>query len=179
MVRISLLFTLLQLLTLTQSAAQEKWEIQEDYRIYFSGTKAEGTFGGLQGIILFDPDNLQASKFDVSLEVATIATGNKTKDKHARGDSWFDADSFPNIRFVSTSIIKRDNNQYEAIGNLELKGISKEVNLQFSFTRTANSGLFEGDLKVNREDFGIEGNFFGFVVGKDFQVDLNIPVKSM
>ena len=157
---------------------QENWEVTEDYTIYFSGTKAEGTFGGLQGKIAFDPAKVEASKFEVSVDVSTIATGNNTKDKHARGESWFDASSFPRIRFVSNEIKRKGSDSFEAIGELDLKGITKPMSILFSFSQEANAGLFTGTMEVNREDFGIEGNFFGFMVGDEFKVELNVPVKK-
>ncbi len=178
MKQINILIIAFTVLTSTQLFAQKKWEIQEDYTVYFSGTKAEGTFRGLEGTIFFDPDNLNASTFNVSLDVSTISTGNKTKDKHARGDSWFDAISFPKIQFTSTQFIKKGSNEFEASGDLVLKGITKEIIIPFTFTRNADSGLFVGTMNVNREDFGIEGNFFEFVVGDEFKVDLEIPVKT-
>ena len=156
--------------------SQQQWQITEDYTIAFSGTKAEGTFRGLEGEIRFDPSNLGASTFDVSVDVGTIATGNKTKDKHARGDSWFDAVSFPKILFTSDRISRKNNNEFDAIGTLQLKGISKEMTISFTFSEEGNTGLFTGRMEVSREDFGIEGNFFGFVVGDDFVVDLKVPV---
>jgi len=160
------------------TSAQQKWEIANDYSIEFSGTKAEGTFRGLVGEILFDPSNLEASKFDVSVAVNTISTGNKTKDKHAKGDSWFDAIPFPSILFQSKSIT-RLGEQFEVVGDLELKGIRKEVAISFSFSEDEGQGVFKGDMTVNRQEFGIEGNLFGFVVGDDFEIILKVPVQAV
>ena len=170
---------IIALLVSVQVVAQDPWKIKEDYIISFSGIKAEGTFRGLSGEILFDPSNPEASKFDVSVSVKTISTGNKTKDKHARGDSWFDAAAFPEIRFTSSRVISRDGNEFEVIGDLELKGITREMPIVFTFSSEGMKGLFEGRMEVNREDFGIEGNFFGFVVGEDFEVELRIPVEKI
>lgn len=149
------------------------WKITDDYTIEFSGTKAEGTFRGLSGEILFDPNNLQASMFDVELDVGTISTGNKTKDKHARGESWFYAEKFPKIHFTSNKITSLRVG-YEAVGQLEIRGVKKEVTLAFSFFDEGDQGMFEGELRVNREDYGIEGNLFEFVVGDEFAVTIQL-----
>ncbi|MEM6359001.1 MAG: YceI family protein [Bacteroidota bacterium] len=173
-------FSLTMILFYCSSVAYSQvtsWEITEDYTIEFSGTKAEGTFRGLSGIILFDPDDLDASKFDVELEVNTISTGNKTKDKHARGESWFYAEKFPKIHFTSNKITSLQVG-YEAVGDMEIRGVKKEVILAFSFFDEGKQGMFEGELKVNREDYGIEGNLFEFVVGDEFAVTIQLTADK-
>ncbi|MEM9260324.1 MAG: YceI family protein, partial [Bacteroidota bacterium] len=64
------------------------WTVTDGYAIKFSTAKAEGTFSDLQGTIEFDPEALDKASFDVSVATATINTGNKKKDKHARGGKW-------------------------------------------------------------------------------------------
>lgn len=150
-----------------------KWSISEDYTIKFAGTKAEGSFRGLTGDIHFDPNNLADSRFDVQVDVSTISTGNKTKDKHARGESWFFVESFPKIHFTSKEI-KSLEVGYEAVGELEIRGIKKEATISFSFFDEDNTAMFEGEMKVNREEFGIEGNLFEFVVGDEFDVTIQL-----
>ena len=66
------------------------WNIDPNYSIKFSSSKAEGSFTGLKGTIEFDKNQLGNAKMDVSVDATTINTGNSLKDKHARGESWFD-----------------------------------------------------------------------------------------
>ncbi|MEM6522333.1 MAG: YceI family protein [Bacteroidota bacterium] len=153
------------------------WKITDDYTIKFAGTKAEGTFSGLSGQIQFDPDKLNDSKFDVELEVATISTGNKTKDKHARGASWFNAQDFPKIYFVSKKI-RALQVGFEAIGDLRIKDVKKEVVLSFSYFDEGNKAMFEGEMKVNREEYNIEGNLFSFMVGEEFDVTIQLTASK-
>jgi len=152
-----------------------EWNISEDYSIKFDGTKAAGTFQGLAGTIIFDENDLVNSKFDVSVQVNTISTGNKRKDGHAKGESWFNAEEFPTIEFESSSFLKT-NTGYEVEGDLTLRGVTKQIGIPFVFTGTESSGLFEGTFTVNREDYGIEGSFGAFLVGDDFEVTLKVPV---
>ncbi|MEM7110157.1 MAG: YceI family protein [Bacteroidota bacterium] len=161
-------------LTLGQLNAQvPTWQITDDYTIKFAGTKAEGTFSGLSGQIMFDPNQLSGSKFDVELDVSTISTGNKTKDKHARGESWFAAEKFPKIHFTSSEIVSLEVG-YEAVGELELRGIKKKATISFSYFEEGDKATFEGEMKINREDYGIDGNFFAFVVGDEFDVTIQL-----
>jgi polyisoprenoid-binding protein YceI len=153
------------------------WDIGTNYSIKFTGTKAEGTFSGLKGTVFFDQNNLPASKIDVSVDANTIKTGNDTKDKHARDDSWFDVVKYPTIRFTSSSFSKSAD-KIIATGTLELHGVKKQIQILFTFINTGDKGTFVGDFKINRTDYGINGGMFGFTVGKEFTVTLKVPVSN-
>ncbi len=167
-----LLFPALALLT-TAATLSSDYTPTEDYAVKFSTSGAEGTFKDLKGNISFDMANLSASNFDVSVATSTIETGNSTKNKHAKSDSWLDADAYPRIQFKSSAFAKTQQG-YEVKGQLSLHGKSKAVTIPFSF----NDNVFEGDLTVSREDFEIEGPFlFGGLVGDDVEISLKIPVQ--
>lgn len=151
--------------------AQESWRISDDYTIKFSGTGAEGTFRGLEGQIIFDPHNFGNSKFDVSIDPSTIDTGNNTKDKHARGKSWFHVDKYSKIKFVSNKIYS-SGRQYVTEGLLTLHGVEKNVEITFNFEESNGKATFEGKMTIDRQEFGIEGPFISFMVGDEFEVSL-------
>lgn len=169
---IKILTTVVMLITVTAfTYLVPNWNIEPNYFIKFSGGKAEGTFSGLKGTIHFDPKDLANSKIDVTVDVNTINTGNTTKDGHAKNNSWFDANKYPTIRFISTSI-----SETKAIGILEMHGTKKEISIPYTYNEYGNKATFKGNFKVNRRDYGIKGNMMGFMVGDEFEVTLNIPV---
>ena len=171
---------LLLTLTLSASAAgflADSWIIDPAYAIRFSGTKAEGTFTGLTGTIVYNPSELAKAAMDVAVNASTISTGNSLKDKHARGESWLDVAKYPSIRFRSTSFAKTSAG-YLVTGNLTLHGVTKAVAVPFQFSQPGGQGLFTGRFRVNRQDYGIKGNLFGFSVGDDIAVELRVPVAA-
>lgn len=171
-----LVFVPLLLIASAFGMLSASWNISPDYAIRFSGSKAEGTFWGLRGIITYDPAAPAQTAIDVSVDAATIKTGNSLKDKHARGESWFDVQKYPTIRFTSSSVARRGDT-YVAAGCLTLHGVTKTVVIPFTFTQpAAGQGLFTGQFTLNRHDYGIEGNFLGFSVGDEFVVELRVPV---
>jgi polyisoprenoid-binding protein YceI len=152
------------------------WQILSGYEVAFSGAGAEGTFSGLQGTIDFDPAMPEAAVFDVTIDAASINTGNDTKDKHARSDSWFATDNYPTIRLRSTRVSKSGSG-YQLTGLLNMHGVEKEISFPFTFTETVTGAEFTGSFTVSRKDFGIKGPWYGFTVGDDFTVQLKVPVQ--
>ncbi|CAG5017377.1 Protein YceI [Dyadobacter sp. CECT 9275] len=131
-----------------------EWKINPDFSIQFDGKYAHGNFENLSGTIHFDEQHPEASGFDVSVEVASINTGNKLKNKHARSDKWFDAEQFPLIRYRSSSVAKSDSG-YVVTGHLELHGVVKIVAIPFNFVHQNGKSIFSGRFAINRADFGI------------------------
>ncbi|MCH2232306.1 MAG: YceI family protein [Crocinitomicaceae bacterium] len=153
------------------------WKIKEDYSIKFEGIAVEGTLQGLEGTVVFDKDNLSASKFDVSVKTQTIDTGNKTQTKHAKNKKWFNVEQYPSISFQSSNF-QQTAEGYAVTGQLTIKDVTKEVTIPFTFQDAADGGIFEGSFKVNRKDYNIKGNGFGFVVSNEISIDLRIPVNQ-
>lgn len=144
-----------------------------DYSIKFSTQRANGTIGGLKGVIDFEEKNPAASRFDVTVDLSTLDMGLGLKTRHAKQENFFHADKYPVIRFKSTEI-NRQGAQYITRGDLTIKGITKPVSIPFTFTQTGNEGSFSGTFEVNRKDFNLERKGVGEVV----KVELNIPVKK-
>jgi len=84
----------------------QDWQIASNASVKFVGGDPSGEFSGLKGTISFDPNALSSAKFDVSIDVATINTGNGMKNTHAKSAMWFDAEKYPVIKFTSTGISK-------------------------------------------------------------------------
>ncbi len=173
---VSVFFVLLSIYGFTVLSLN--WNIDPNYSIKFSGKKAEGTFSGLSGTVKFDEHDLADAKFEVYVKVNTIKTGNQTKDKHAMGESWLDEKKFPRIMFSSTSFQNTKGNQYSVKGMLEFHGVKKAVEIPFMFLEKGNKATFEGKFMLNRKDYGIQGNMFGFVVGDDLEISLKVPVSQ-
>jgi len=134
----------------TASQAQE-WKVAEGYSVKFDGGDPTGEFTGLKGTIIFDEKNLAASKFDMSVDVASINTGNGMKNTHAKSPIWFDAEKYPTINFTSSAITKTASG-YEAKGALTIKGVTKDFTMPFTFA----NNTFTSNFEVNRLDFGID-----------------------
>lgn len=153
----------------------QNWNITPGYSIKFDGKYAHGSFDKLSGSIIFDPLNPDNAKFDVVIDVASINTGIDLKNKHAKSDKWFDAEKYPVIHFVSSSVVQSDTG-FAVRGELELHGIKKVIEIPFTFRSDAGRSAFYGKFKVNRGDFAI-----GKTNGKDSDstaVEVYVPVNA-
>lgn len=150
----------------------QDWKIADGYAIKFDGGDPAGEFKGLKGTVSFDPAALATSKFDVSVDVASINTGNGMKNTHAKSDAWFDATKYPTIAFTSTSITKTPTG-YLATGSFTMHGVTKPAAIPFTFANNTFTGSFE----VNRMDYGIAAGEPNHGAQK-FKVDVNVPVTK-
>lgn len=130
------------------------WKIGDKYNISYSSNASSGIFKTFKGTIAFDEANLAASNFNVTVDVASLNTGNALQNKHAKSDEWFDAAKFPQIKYVSKKIVKAGNG-YQVTGDLEIHGVKKEFTIPFTFVRKGNAATFNGTFKINRNDFQI------------------------
>ena len=148
------------------------WKIGDKYSVKFDGGDPSGEFTGLKGTIKFDEKNLADSKFDCTVDVGSINTGNGMKNTHAKSDKWLDAAKYPVIHFTSKSITKTAAG-FEAAGTLDFHGVQKDIVLPFTF----ENNVFAGTFEVNRMDYGIntaEPNHGAQVM----KVSLNVPVTK-
>jgi polyisoprenoid-binding protein YceI len=139
------------------------------------GINVEGSFGGLTGNVFFDAKNIENSSVEGSVEVTTINTGIKKRDKDLMGEKFFDAEKNKRIIFKSNSIM-RVGNSYKAVGSLTIKGKSKQLEIPFTFEQNGNNGLFKSNFTVNRRDFNVGGN--EVVMADELTVSLSIAVKK-
>lgn len=122
----------------------------------YQGEVFVGRFPGFSSTLSFDPQQLDASRLEVSIPLATATTSNAEYDGELRGASFFDSAKFPQARFVATRFRALGGNRYAADGTLTLRGIGKPVTLTFEWTPGANPVLF-GRAAVQRLAFDVGG----------------------
>jgi polyisoprenoid-binding protein YceI len=165
--------TLLVLAAVFAFTVVQSWQITDKYNISFSSNDAGGIFKTFKGSIVFDEQNLAASNFNVSIDVASINTGNGLQNKHAKSDEWFDAAKYPVINYTSKKIVKAGN-AYQVTGDLELHGVKKELTIPFSFRNNGSEAVFTGSFTVNRSDYHVGKP--GGDVAEQIKVDISVPV---
>lgn len=150
------------------------WKLKEDtYSIQFKGSKVDGFLKGLKTTLVFDVNHLENSKLDATIDANTINTGNWLKDKHAKSEDALDVEHFPIIKFESTKITSISEG-FNAVGQLTLKGITKTIDLPFSFLNKGNEAVFKGRIKLSPKDYNITRNG----TPENIEVEILVPVTN-
>ncbi|HEX8780981.1 MAG TPA: YceI family protein [Nocardioides sp.] len=126
-------------------------------------TKVRGAFGDFAGTANVDVENPSASSVDLTIQVASIDTGSADRDGHLKSSDFFDVETYPTIRFVSTDVA-RDGDEWTIAGDLTIKDVTKPVTVVFTEGGAATDPFgnerigFEGSVVVNRKDWGLTWN---------------------
>jgi len=127
-------------------------------------TKVHGAFHDFTGTALLDGVDPSQSKVDLTIQVASLGTGNNKRDDHLRTNDFFDVARFPTIRFVSTAVRRLKPSVFGLTGDLTIKNTIKSVTVEFEFTGVVTDSWgnhcagFEGRTEVNRKDWGVNFN---------------------
>ncbi len=144
------------------------------FKIGNFGFDVNGSFTGFKGSINFDPQNIAAGSFDVTIDAATVNTDNNLRDGHLRGASYFDVKNYPTIHFISSKI-SSSGNSFIAYGKLIIKGKTKDISIPFTTVPGTDEYLFKGSFKINRKDFGVGGTS---TISNELEVSLNVMAKK-
>jgi polyisoprenoid-binding protein YceI len=117
----------------------------------FVSNNVDGTIDGFLSSSKIFPDDLTSSKFEGSVTVNTLKTGNFIRDWHLKSSKYFDEEEYPIITFKSTEVIPIENG-LEVIGVLTIKGISKTI----SWHLQKDGNTLRGSTSVFSSDFNIE-----------------------
>jgi len=127
-------------------------------------TKVRGSFNEFAGTGYLDLENPSASHVELTIQTASIDTRNADRDAHLKSNDFFDMDTYPEIRFVSTATDQVDADHYRVTGDLTIKGVTKPVTVDFEYTGAAvdpygNQRVgFEGTTTINRKEWGVNWN---------------------
>lgn len=120
----------------------------------YQGDTFNGKFPGFATVMTFDPAQVNPSRLTVVIPLAGATAGNPDYDSELRGASFFNIPKFPQARFTATKFRSMGGNHYAADGTLTLRGVSKPVTLNFTWTAGAKPVLV-GTAVVKRLDFGV------------------------
>src|ERR1700733_6081670 len=117
------------------------------------GAEFKGTFRKFTAAVDFAPEALASARFDVQIDLNSLDTMDKDRDTTMRGPDIFDVAHYPTAHYVTRSFTKTAAG-YTAVGALTLRGVTKDVPIDFQFTPGAAGAKLEGSAKLKRLDFG-------------------------
>lgn len=120
----------------------------------FQGEKFSGRFKAFTPVLHFDPAQLAKSRFDVTINLASVDTRNSERDDSLRSADFFNVHKQAQARFVAGKFRALGQGRFVADGVLSLNGASKAVPLTFTWTGGAKPTL-TGSATVHRLDFHV------------------------
>jgi len=144
-------------------------------------SKVRGGFTSASGSIVIAEDPLQ-SHVEVSIDAASIDTGVADRDNHLRGADFLNVERHPALTFRSTRVIGWSGNEFKLVGDLTVRDVSREVELDVEFEGVAKSPWgqevigFTATTEIDREDFNVTWNQAletgGVLIGKKVKIEI-------
>ncbi|ESQ74425.1 YceI family protein [Asticcacaulis sp. AC402] len=133
------------------------------------GDAITGSFSAYTARIDFDPEQLARSRVKVSIDLASVSSGNSDYDSTIKGADFFNVSVSPKADFDAKSFTRTDATHFIAHGTLKLRGVSKPLNLPFVLT--VKNGVAEMNATVD-----IDRTAYGVGAGEYASTDL-VPAK--
>ncbi len=122
------------------------------------GLNVNGNFSRLKGRVVFDPLAITDASFILSMDAASVNTGNGSRDGHLRRKDYLDVAKYPEMSFRSVSIFTtKTANLHYVDGIISIKNVSRKVSFPFTSKAIDGGYLFVGNFALNRRDFNVGG----------------------
>jgi polyisoprenoid-binding protein YceI len=121
-------------------------------------TKVRGRFDRYDGTL----DLRRDPAIELSIDAASIATGNARRDKHLRSDDFFGADTHPRVRFVSDTA-SLDGERLRVTGRLHAAGGSAPLAIAATVRSAGPELELEATAAVDQRQLGMTFSLLGLV----------------
>jgi polyisoprenoid-binding protein YceI len=155
-------------------------------------TLVRGHFKDIHGTMDFDLENPTAAHVEVRIDAPKLWTGEPNRDAHLKSADFLDAQNHDQIRFVSTQVQQLGANHFRLIGDLTIRGVSRQVSLDVQYLGQWETPFWVGNTNygpvtragfvastvLNRHDFAVDWNSTleggGSVVADDVFVTIDV-----
>ena len=164
------LLSLIAIMLFTIGANAQSWKIDPNHSSIMFNAKhydisfINGRFMDFEATVEGGtPEDFSEAKVTFTAQVGSVSTGAEARDNHLKKDDFFDMENHPTISFVSKSFTKSGDNTYKVVGDLTMKGNTKEVELSANHIGStknrdqSNKVGFQLTGSVDRNEFGVSG----------------------
>jgi len=150
-------------------------------------TNVTGSFNVFQASVVTEDEDFMKAKVSFFADIDSISTGTEQRDGHLKSADFFDAATYPKLKFVATKIENVDNDgSFELYGDLTIKDITKQIKLAVEFGGVVKDAYgntkagFSINGKINRKDYGLTWNAIteagGVVVSDDVKLACEVQL---
>lgn len=189
------LYLSLMLLGGTMSTqAQTTWNVDATHSnvkfsvIHMLVAETEGSFRTYDGKVVTTKPDFDGATIDFSVDVNSINTDNADRDKHLKSDDFFNTEKFPRMTFKSISFKKTSGNNYELVGDLTIRDVTKRVKFDVTYGGIAKDPWgntkagFKAKTVINRKDYNLKWSVVseagGMVVSDEVNLLINISLTQ-
>lgn len=118
-----------------------------------------GNFEDFQATAKTNGDDFKNAVIEFSAKTESINTKNDDRDNHLKSDDFFNAEKFPELKFVSKSF-----DGQKMVGDLTIRDVTKEITLDAELNGIVEDPYgqtkagFEINGEINRKDFNLSWN---------------------
>lgn len=151
---------------------------------HFGLTKVRGRFTGVDGFVSI-AEAITDSTIEISIDMASVQSGDRSRDDHLRSEDFFDVERHPTATFRSTDI-EVSGHTGSVTGDLTIKGVTNPVTLTVEYLGHATDpwgnqrAVFSAAGALNREDWGLTWNMLlesgGLLVSKEIRIEIDLEL---
>lgn len=152
-------------------------------------SKVRGEFTDYDVTVNFDENNLTATTVDVAIKADSINTRDAQRDAHLKSPDFLNADEYPVLTFKSKKVEQGSPNSGRLIGDLTIRGVTKEVVLDVEYSGVmkgpwgGNSAGFSAKTVINRKDWGLAWNVAletgGLLVSEQVTIEIELELAKV
>jgi polyisoprenoid-binding protein YceI len=171
----------------------ERWEIDSSHSsVHFSVrhlmiARVRGTFARWSGTVQVPDGDFSKATATVTIDASSIDTGVDQRDAHLKSADFFDVAQHPDLSFAVKHVRPRSGSEIDVVGDLTIKGITREVVLRVEQNGQAKDpwgnvrAAFTARTSIDRKDFGLTWNQVletgGVMVGD--RVDIEAEIEAV
>jgi polyisoprenoid-binding protein YceI len=127
-------------------------------------TNVSGSFEKFDAKVETTGVDFTTAKIEFTADVNSITTANADRDNHLKSADFFDAANYPDLKFVSTKLEKKDDENYVLHGDLTIRDVTKPAKFDVEFGGIGKDPWgnekagFTVSGKINRTNFKLNWN---------------------
>lgn len=149
-------------------------------------SKVRGRFETFSGEINFDEADPENTTVFVEIDASSISTREAQRDGHLKSPDFLDAANFPVLTFKSKRVEQKNEYKGKLVGDLTIRGKTREVVLDVNYAGTAQSPWgatsagFSAETTIDRRDWDLTWNQAletgGILVGNDIKIEIELEL---
>jgi polyisoprenoid-binding protein YceI len=184
------------LLVASGAAAQARAFAVDEGKLQFVSDatleKITGSSTALSGELSVDPADLKNARGTVKTKVASLGTGLELRDEHLHGESWLDAEHFPEATIELESVQGADKLKADEVvtatlkAKLTLHGVTREIVAEAKVRFSPGSAPGQksalhvvSSFTIHLEDYGVSvPSIVALKVAPDIRVNVDLHASA-